>query len=282
MDTVILDKEMLEAVRPSNLHLSIEASERSFGFALLDLLNNRYVGIGYRNFNTAYYGNELVARFEAEFEKDGLNKIPFSKSSFTWIGPKSTLVPEPLFDEQQAENYYTLNQGPLENETLHFEKIKPLGAYNVFSVPNALNEFFSKHLKSSPVLHHSRVLLENLLLGGFDKPKVFLHVQSKHFDIVVLEGGALKLHNYYSYISSEDFTYHTLNTCKQWGFNPQTLEVTLVGEVEAQSQLADMLRKYIGSVEFYTPTPAYSLSLELGKLPKHFYFNLLNQQACVL
>lgn len=282
LDTVLIDKEMLMGVKPSNLHLSIEASDEGFGFALFDLLNNRYVGIGYRNFGTALHGHALAKRLSEEFDKNHLNEIEFTKCSLVWVSNRATLVPEALFDEKYANDYFNLNLSAQGNETLYYEKVKGLGAFNVFAIPEALEDFCSAKLKSPAVMHHSRILLENLLLSGNPKGHhVYLHVQAKHFDIVVIEDGALKLYNYYQYISAEDFTYHTLNTCKQLGIDPQTLVVTLIGEIEAESALFTILNKYLYKVNFYEPMPDYSLSLELGKLPHHFYYNLLNQYACV-
>lgn len=282
MDTAIIDKEMLHGVKPSNLHLSIEASEEGFGFALLDLLNNRYVGIGYRNFGTALHDAALAQRLSDEFDKNNLADTGFSKSSLVWVGSRSTLVPEPLFDEKNAPAYFNLNLTPLQQETLYFERVKGLGAYTVFALPDAVEYFAAAKLKNPALMHHSRILIENLLLSGPAKGlHIYLHVQAKHFDIVVIENGHLRLHNYYQYISAEDFTYHTLNTCKQLGLDPNTLAVTLLGEIEAQSALYSILTKYLYKVQFYEPTPEYALSLELGKMPHHFYYNLLNQYACV-
>ncbi len=282
LDTVLIDKEMLMGVKPSNLHLSIEASDEGFGFALFDLLNNRYVGIGYRNFGSPLHDAALAKRLSEEFDKNHLHETGFTKSSLVWVSNRATLVPEALFDEKYANDYFNLNLSTHAHETLYYERVKGLGAYNVFTIPEALEDFCSAKLKNPAVMHHSRILLENLLLA--DNPKgrlVYLHVQAKHFDIVVIEDGALLLYNYYHYISAEDFTYHTLNTCKQLGIDPQTLEVTLLGEVEPDSTLFAILTKYLYKVTFYAPTPDYSLSLELGKLPHHFYYNLLNQYACV-
>lgn len=273
---------MLLGVKPSNLHLSVEASTEGFGFALFDLHNSRYVGIGYRNFSTPLYDAALARRLSDEFEKNNLAEMGFTKSSFVWVSPRCTLVPEALFDEKYAPDYFNLNLGPLQNETLYYEKVKGLGAYNVFALPEAIEDFCNSNLKSPAIMHHSRVLIENLLLTGSIKGvRVFVHVQAKHFDIVVIENGMLRLYNYYTYNSAEDFAYHVLNTCKQLELDPQSLTVTLLGEIEPESALSDILRKYILGVEYYQPNPGFSLSLELGKLPHHFYYNLFNQYACV-
>ncbi len=282
MDTVLIDKEMLLEVKTSNLHLSIEASARGFGFALYDLHNSRYVGVGYRNFGTAVDGIALAERLHDEFAKNNLAQTGFTKSSLVWVSPDATLVPEALYDEKQAAAYYALNCEPVDESSLYTEKIKGLGAYTIFSLPKEVEDFCAAHLKNPAIMHHSKVLMESLLLNESTvKNGVYVHVQASHFDIIILDHGQLKLYNYYSYTSAEDFAYHILNTCKQQGLNPQGLTVTLLGEIEAESALSDILRKYIYRVDYYQPQAGYSLSLELGKLPHHFYFNLFNQQACV-
>lgn len=282
MDTVLIDKELLAAIRPSNLHLSVEASDCSFGFALLDTLGNRYVAIGYRNFTEKLSGAALAQRITTEFEANGLHEYQYAKSSFAWISRQATLVPEALFDEAYAQDYYILNHGPLVDENLYFEKVKGLNAYNVFSLPVPIEDFCANNLKNFGIIHHSRVLLESLLLAGNIKgTNIYVHVQARHFDIVITEDEKLKLYNYYAYDTAEDFVYHTLNTCKQLGYNPQEMGITLLGEIEAQSTLNDLLNKYIARVTYYNPKPFYTVGIALEELPRHFYFNLFNQYLCV-
>lgn len=282
MDTVLLDKELLASVRASNLHLSIEASENSFGFALLDTLGNRYIAMGYRNFAQKLHGPALAERLAKEFENTGLTEFDYSKSSLAFISGRATLVPEALFDETYASDYFILNHGNLNDETLYFEKVKGLGAYNIFSLPLAIEDFCTGTLKNFSVTHHSRVLLESLLLAGNHRgTHIYLHVQAGHFDMIITENELLKLYNYYTYNTAEDFVYHTLNTIKQLGYNPQNTTITLMGEIEPQSTLNDLLNKYVSRVVYYNPAPFYTLSLGLEKLPRHFYFNLFNQYLCV-
>lgn len=272
----------MASVRASNLHLSIEASSNSFGFALLDTLGNRYVAVGYRNFAQALEGPALAERLAKEFEATGFTEFDYSKSSFAWISARATLVPDALFDEAYSSDYYILNHGPLIDETLYFEKVKGLGAFNIFSLPQAVEDFCAGTLKNFSVTHHSRVLLESLLLAGNHRgTHIYAHVQAGHFDLVITENELLKLYNYYTYTSAEDFVYHTLNTCKQLGYNPQQITLTLLGEIEAQSTLNDLLSKYVSRVVYHTPAPFYTLGLGLEKLPRHFYFNLFNQYLCV-
>jgi len=272
----------LATIRSSNLHLSVEASACSFGFALLDTLGNRFVAMGYRNFNENLSGATLAERLRYEFENSGLTEYSYAKSSFAWISSRATLVPEALFDEQYAEDYYILNHGPLADENLYFEKVKGLGAYNIFSLPIAIEEFCANTLTNFGITHHSRALLESLLLAGNIKgTNIYVHVQARHFDMVITEDETLKLYNYYAYTSAEDFVYHTLNTCKQLGYNPQEMTITLLGEIEPLSTLNDLLNKYIQRVTYYNPKPFYTLSIALQELPRHFYFNLFNQYLCV-
>ncbi len=282
MDTVLIDKELLAAIRPSNLHLSVEASDCSFGFALLDTLGNRYVATGYRNFTEKLSGAALAERLAHEFEANGLHEYKYAKSTFAWISRQATLVPEALFDEAYSQDYYILNHGPLVDENLYFEKVKGLNAYNIFSLPIPIEDFCTNTLTNFGITHHSRVLLESLLLAGNIKgTNIYIHVQARHFDIVITEDEKLKLYNYYAYDSAEDFVYHTLNTCKQLGYNPQEMQVILLGEIEPQSTLNDLLNKYIQRVSYYNPKPFYTLSIALQELPRHFYFNLFNQYLCV-
>jgi hypothetical protein len=56
--------------------------------------------------------------------------------------------------------------------------------------------------------------------------------------------------------------------------NPEEFELILMGDIEKESELYDIVYQYIRNVKFYVPNNA---NLQLNEIPSHSNFTLLNQ-----
>jgi len=106
---------------------------------------------------------------------------------------------------------------------------------------------------------------------------VFLNISGLKFDFVVCENGKLMFYNSFKYESTEDFIYYVLFAIKQLNLNTETLILTLLGEIEADSSIYKILHKYIRNIEFINRKSTGNYSEEIKKLPSHYHYTLLNK-----
>jgi hypothetical protein len=64
--------------------------------------------------------------------------------------------------------------------------------------------------------------------------------------------------------------------------NPESIEMTLLGEIDKSSSIYEVLYKYIRNIDFIERNDFYSYSYAMDELPAHFFYNLLNVGSCEL
>jgi hypothetical protein len=126
--------------------------------------------------------------------------------------------------------------------------------------------------------HFSSGLIDNLLTQNKNqvKKQLYVHVQSSHFETILIEGKKLIFYNTFNHHSAEDLIYYLLFVCEQLQLNPENIETILLGEIERNSAIYEIAQKYIRNLKFGERPEIADYSYQLQTFPKHFYYSLFN------
>ncbi len=270
--------EAFEVKRTLDFRLILQIGVDGLLVAVNEGSKNKYIALENYTFQNAY-NFDVVGELLDEIIKDNqLLKHTYGSVTCLVANNLSTLVPNPLFDEDKKNMYLKFNTSIKGDEVIAVDDLKNLDAKNVFAIPGNLKEKLDKLFANISYHHFSSPLIDGLLSQNKNKAskKIFVHVQSSHFEVLVMEGKNLLFYNTFNHHSAEDFIYYLLFVCEQLQLNPENIEVSLLGEIEKNSAIYAIAQKYIRNLKFGERADDADYSYQLQTLPKHFYFTLFN------
>ncbi|PHR69371.1 MAG: hypothetical protein COA67_10370 [Lutibacter sp.] len=260
-----------------DIDISIQLRSDGFSFCILDKDSKESIVV-----QDCLFENENITPqkqldfFVNQFETNELLKNSFTKVNVTHSNNLSTFVPLPFFNEDNLSEYLQYNLKVLENEFIAYDTIESAEMINVYIPFVHLNNYLFDRFGSFDYKHSSSVLVETLLKETLanDKTHFFVNVETGIFQIVVLKNKKMKFFNTFNFKTKEDFIYYILFTAEQLNLNPEEFQLTLLGDIEKESELYDIIYKYIKNIHFFLPN--YMLSKDL-LISNHSHFTLLNQ-----
>lgn len=267
--------------KSQQLSLFIQASREQAYFAFFDSLQKTFVGFEEWSFdsksNWHQLSEELAAILGQEEYRQG-----FGSSSFSLISPIYTLVPSPLFNENELLSYLSLNHSldELSGFSYHSYEVPTLDTHIVYALPDVLKHRLEGQLKNVSFLHYTAPLLEEFSLQKSNGNELHLNINSECFDILFSKDGKLQLLNSFTYHNVEDFIYYLLYVMEQLEINRDHIELKVFGEIEEHSALYDIIFKYIRHPQLLSRTKAVNYSQPLSVIPPHQYRNVFSQYLC--
>jgi hypothetical protein len=267
----------------STYHLSIVAGFDSFSCSVLDTRRNKYLALLAWSFQGIYTWPALCESISNIIKENKLLQNNFTNVSAAIVHNRSTLVPNVLFEKDNKNTYLHFNHNIESEDSVMVDDLKNTATKNIYVLPDCLDRTLRQRFSNIKFIHHSTALLDNVLLQHKheDKPRVAVHVQMTHFEVLVTGGKKLLFYNSFGYQASEDFIYYLLFVCEQLKLNPDNLELTLLGEINRNSTVYNILHKYVRNIRFGERSDSFEYSTRLAEIPKHFYYNLFNQYLCV-
>jgi hypothetical protein len=230
--------------------LSIQVSLTGLSFCCFDTLNNTVTSFNEVHFDTF----QKAAKIEDLFA-DAFNNHPELKDSYDEIlvihnNNLSTFVPEPLFDENFLGSYLQYNTKVFETDFFAFDEI-PNYQMNTVYIPYVnINNFFIDQFGAFDYKHANSILVSKLLVASKnnDDKKMFIHINTGHFEVIVVQNQKLLLFNSFDYNTPEDFLYYILFTAEQLNLNPENFALELIGNIDTESDYFKIAYKYIRNV----------------------------------
>ena len=100
------------------------------------------------------------------------------------------------------------------------------------------------------------------------------HVRQGQFDVIITDNGKLLLSNIYTYHSAEDFIYFLLFAGEQLKLNPEKIDLEISGEVESDSALLNIARKYVRNVRFAERPAGVRFTDGFSQFPPQYHYGL--------
>jgi len=289
--TIVLSKvdDAFSIQETKNYGLFIQFNESHFVYCILDYRRNKFMGIQQIKRNEFLHRPEIKTKFQ-DFLKSVITAIPWLKNSYKSVkiayeGKKNTLIPGPLFDPNELDNYLNFNFISDPEEKALSDHLVLMDNYNVFSIPVATADAMTAIYPHTRIYHLSTILIESILINyknRINTNRVFLHLREKHFDLMLFDGRQMSYFNSFPYLNAEDITYFLIFVLEQLNINPENIPVVLLGKVDRSSNLSELLQRYIRHVEFGRRNDNFKFSYVFNQLQPQSYYPLINFTLCGL
>ena len=246
----------LSASENSYHKLSIQVSLNGLSFCILDTIANELALSHSLPFKREVSPFDLHREIRQCFRDEGVLDYSFSEVIAIHRNPLFSLVPQPLFDEDQLPNYLKYNAKILASDHLDYDLIKGLETVNVY-VPFAnVNNYLYDLFGEFEFKHSGTVLLETLIkLPSSRQGSVcYLHLAETQMDLAVFSSKKLLFYNSFTISSPEDVLYFLLFSLEQLNLDPESLKLRLLGEVTEEDRVYEFCMEYFENVSLFVPS----------------------------
>lgn len=232
-----------------------------------------------------HYPIESVLKFSfSEQLISAIKHFQFSKKKYdhvyiNYYTPHFTLCPAAFYSSANNRSMLEFNTGSVADKIVLADDInadiKLIYAVDE-SIKSTLDLIFPNHL-----LKHTLTVLSKLMLVSEEliKENILLSIKPNYIEIVVKQDQKLVLANQFSVKTQEDVLYYVLFVLEQYQLNPLTAAITIVGNLETNSELVNSLKKYIKNIHLALGNKSINWSGINGS-PQHFNYTLLNRLFC--
>jgi len=199
---------------------------------------------------------ELVSECGRILDEDGL--LSFEGETVLITDSLAvTLLPRQFFNVDKNREILEKVCSLDKNDRVFDRFVKNRDFHIIYAVPDKIIGLGNRFAGDVKVLHTTECLLslsDQVKASDHQRGVLIAEVQAHTLDILVIVGDRVQLLNRYSLNDPSDFIYHTLNTMRQLGLNPETIPVYLSGIIHEEHPLKELLVKYIRNV---VSTPYY-------------------------
>ena len=230
--------------------LTIQVSLNGMSFCTSDTLNHKVLALESIDFDTATPNFKIEDTITELLTNNPVFKERHDEIAVLYDNHLSTFVPEPLFDESYLGSYLQYNTKVYENDFFDFDTLTIAPIHNVFVPYININNIFIDQFGTFAYKHVSTILVSRLLerSKNIDEKKMFVHMASGHFEIVVVQNQHLLLYNTFEYKTPEDLIYYLLFTAEQLNLNPEVFKLEFLGNISEDDAYFKMAYKYIRNV----------------------------------
>ncbi len=258
-------------------NLSIRLQPDGLLFSIQDQINLKYIGFE----SIMLAGASEIYEFIAKSE---ILRGLYNKTVCITPTSKYTIVPGALFVPDKVEEYFQFVNHRENDEELMMCKLLFDDATLIYATNLAYSQIIQDFFPQSVTLPGVVAFL-NFILPRYRNARastMFLNVHNDNFDLIILNDGKLIFCNNFSYKAPEDLVYYTIFVIDQLKVNQEKVEMKLSGNVDLNSDLIKILRKYIKTIDVLALEPDIQVSYALNELEKHRYIDLFNPRLCEL
>ncbi|MEE4259408.1 MAG: DUF3822 family protein [Bacteroidales bacterium] len=276
------DKSFIET-NTSDYYLSLRFGKRSLAFTVFNPDLKKYTVFDAYTYSDLNLNEDAEQIFKQLFAEKNWLERQFKKVFFLMDHALSTLMPPPLFIENDMQQYLAFNHPIEASQPTHFNNLKNAHVVDVFSIPATIDKLVKKKWPNAQLLHSSSVIIESLSINYKNKIGVntlFLNLRDEGFDLVYFKNKKLHFYNFFRFHTKEDFIYFLLSAMEELELNPEEVELILSGNIDKSSILYEMIYRYIRSSKFIERNDSFGYTYLLDGLMGHKHYTLFNAQQC--
>lgn len=289
--TVVMNRtdSVFSGQETRNYELSLQFNDSHIAYCVLDYRVNKYILL--QEFRRNDFIPKAKPGFKLSFD-DFLRSVltanswlknPFKTVRIAYEGKKCTLIPGPLFDSQEAENFLKLNFQLPADEHILADHLQQFDNYNVYSIPKNLEDSVKKLFPAARISSLSTILLQTVWMNfktRINANRIFLHIKDKSFDILIYDGRLIRFFNTFTWMVAEDVAYFLIFVLEQLGMNPEQSSVVLLGNIDRGSNLFELVYRYVKNMEFGRRNETFKYSPVFDIIAPQSYYPLLNFNSC--
>ncbi len=231
----------------------------------------------------SFYSADGMSGFtNPEWLKENIPYISELTPNFSFSFPKTTLVPDALFNDSIKRDFLQLNYVLTEEENISSTYLKHIKAHLVYAYEPKALDYLRKIFPECTISHSSAGWLESLSLfhKNDDASHIHIDVEGDKIDICYFSEGTLQLFNTFICQTDEDRLYYPLFISEQLRINTQKDNYYLSGFLDKESSMHKLFGKYIKNLKFEESPSQFRYSLPVMTLPSHMYIKSFCTPLC--
>ena len=257
----------------SKRKLSIQFSLDGFSFCTTNT-HNEVLEFSSYTFSKTKNSPELVLeKLQDIFKKEKSLQYDFETVTVIHQNNLNTLVPNEYFKKDALKSYLKYSIKTIATDLITFDELDFMNSKNVYVPYVNINNFLFQNFGEFEYKHYSSVLLEKLFSIATNDICCYIHVSKSTFDIVIIKNSNLQFFNIFEYKTKEDFMYYVLFTLEQLELSTEETLVTVLGDIEEDSDLFRLMYTYIRNIDFLNSKNAVFNNQK--EISKHSNFILL-------
>lgn len=257
----------------SKRKLSIQFSLDGFSFCTTNT-HNEVLEFSSYTFSKTKNSPELVLEnLQDIFKKEKSLQYDFETVTVIHQNNLNTLVPNEYFKEDALKSYLKYSIKTIATDLITFDELDFMNSQNVYIPYVNINNFLFQNFGEFEYKHYSSVLLEKLFSIASNDICCYIHVSKSTFDIVIIKNSNLQFFNIFEYKTKEDFMYYVLFTLEQLELSTEETLVSVLGDIEEDSDLFRLMYTYIRNIDFLSSKNAVFNNQK--EISKHSNFILL-------
>jgi len=257
----------------SKRKLSIQFSLDGFSFCTTNT-HNEVLEFSSYTFSKTKNSPELVLeKLQDIFKKEKSLQYDFETVTVIHQNNLNTLVPNEYFKEDALKSYLKYSIKTIATDLITFDELDFMNSKNVYIPYVNINNFLFQNFGEFEYKHYSSVLLEKLFSIASNDICCYIHVSKSTFDIVIIKNSNLQFFNIFEYKTKEDFMYYVLFTLEQLELSTEETLVTVLGDIEEDSDLFRLMYTYIRNIDFLSSKNAVFNNQK--EISKHSNFILI-------
>jgi len=239
--------------KTSNIKLSIHISLNGLSFCIIDLISNEIDFLRTYSLSKNTTPKELLKTLKKGFKENNELSNSFSSVKIIHYNNLSTVVPEPLFDKNNALSYLKFNSKILQNDYAAYDEIFNNECVNVYIPYVNINNYIFKMFDSFVYNHYSSIILEKVKLNEKNTitPSLYLNVNSNHMELIYFVKNKLIFYNRFDFSTKEDIIYYLLFTIDQLKLNPEEIPLVITGNISEDDDNYKIIYEYIRNVSTF-------------------------------
>ena len=258
--------------------LSIQISLSGLSFCILNRTSNTIEFL-----QNSIFEKKMIPFEALEYLKKDLAQYSeltqiFSSVLVIYQNELSNLVPKDLFNEEQSADYLKFNSKILKSDFISHDEIAINESVNVYVPYMNINNFIFDTFGVFEYKHSSTILIDSFLQNEINNHSatIYINVNHQHFELIAIEDKKLLLYNSFEFATKDDIIYYLLFAMEQLQFDPETVQLKLMGLVEKDDEIYTIIYTYVRFVEMYNPNYNFEFKPDLQLLPKHHNAIILN------
>lgn len=239
--------------------LSIQISLSGLSFCALQRSTKTVSFLKHFNSEKKLTPFELLDQLKNVFNSEESLQKDFGSIQVIHTNELSTIIPKSLFNEGNLADYLKFNSKILKSDFITFDDIETNESVNVYVPYVNINNFIYDKFGEFTYKHYSTILVNQILQleKNSENAKIYINVDKNSFEIIAIQNGNLLLYNTFEYTTKEDFIYYILFAIEQLNFNPETINLVLLGAVLKDDDLYKIAYKYVRHVSFGSRLDSY-------------------------
>jgi hypothetical protein len=199
--------------------------------------------------------------------------IEYKNTHIIFENPEFTIVPQVLFATEKAELLLSSVMVLPKFYSIRNSRIDLNQSVNVYAVPDIFCSTLKVLFPQATVHHYNDFLLQaNLILNDKAAHCLYIHLHDTYLDAMHIHEQELKFANTFAFEADTDVIYFILSVAEQQKIAIEKLHLVVMGEVNANGALLQLLKKYVPQVDLYKRNENFSYPASFREFQDHQYF----------